>query len=865
MPYGPHKRLRRRLKPAAPRSSHIYTILRHTLAVVFGLLVTRFMLSGTFQWDNIGNHLSVAIGDASLCAWTMETVLRALLGNPGYFVHAGMFFPLSWTLAFTDHLLGVQPLYAAIRIFTSNVILSFNLVLILSTALCFFSMYVYLHAKLKNSLATILGSCAFAFANSRLAQFGHMQLVVLFYMPIAILALEKSLETGLRSWRCLFVVLASLQFMAAFYLGYPFLVYTSLHGIVFCCYRTPRAPHFKRLTVDLLAVCLIVSLFSWPYVLIQKWYDHRGDLTVIIDNSADPMKSYLSAPIQNAAWGKTLSAFQARQMPHEKWLFPGASVYALLLCALYLFADKKRYRHPLTTAWVSGAAVLFVLSLGPVLVLNGARTHLRLPYLLLYYLVPGFSSMSVPARIGLTWMFPVACLTAFGLDAIMYSLKRKGLTTLATVCALCVIAAFLFESRFTYEQFLFPSGGTVPAVYSWLRNQPIVGGVLDWPVDGQAFTRHEYMYFQLFSRKPTVHGYSGLNPQSYYDILSRFEDPDYNALRYLKALDISTIVYHRRGRIESHWQQVEDLRRKGFLRMLYSDAETTAYDNTVPLPPAGSLQLDAQLPDYVDTAVGRGFDVTLSVLPHDGVWRNPAGRDGVTGRVVYANLDGRRLRLKDQWLKKVKNAAGALEESLKLLPLAAMDGEVVYPSSASMMDALSQSDASGLRVRWEIDQRFGHFGPFDFSIRPAGQFRREFQKRLLRPDIRITASHNNAEIAEMFDGDLSTRWTSKCFMAAGMYIEMASVSHMPISRFCLWLGSNYIDYPPAFRILEKLPDGTFRDVPYHFGIVGQPNKPLENRLEVRLERPVENPVRIEIRRAPTEGKWWWSVSEIEVN
>src|ERR1700683_4226652 len=171
MPYGPHKRLRRQLMPAAPRSNRVYTILRHTLAVVFGLLVSRFMLSGTFHWDNIGNHISVAIGDASLCAWTMETVLRALLGNPGYFVHAGMFFPLSWTLAFTDHLLGVQPLYAAIRIFTSNVILSFNLVLILSTALCFFSMYVYLHAKLKNSLATILGSCAFAFANSRLAQF----------------------------------------------------------------------------------------------------------------------------------------------------------------------------------------------------------------------------------------------------------------------------------------------------------------------------------------------------------------------------------------------------------------------------------------------------------------------------------------------------------------------------------------------------------------------------------------------------------------------------------------------------------------------------------------------------------------------
>jgi hypothetical protein len=52
------------------------------------------------------------------------------------------------------------------------------------------------------------------------------------------------------------------------------------------------------------------------------------------------------------------------------------------------------------------------------------------------------------------------------------------------------------------------------------------------------------------------------------------------------------------------------------------------------------------------------------------------------------------LLLKDAWLRKVKTAGGALAESLKLLPLAAMDGDVVYPPSAIMMDALGQADAS---------------------------------------------------------------------------------------------------------------------------------------------------------------------------
>jgi len=753
--------------------------IQHIGAAVFGILSSLLMLSG-LEWGKLGNHLPVAAGDASLCAWTMEYVFRSILGNPAHFLHAGIFYPNLWTLFFSDHLMGVQPLYSAIRLFTSNVILAYNLILITSTVLCFLSMYVYLNPKFESFLARILGSCIFAFASSRLAQFGHMQLVVLFYMPVAILALEKSIEADSRFWHWLFVILASLQFLAGYYLGYPFLVYAFLHGTVLCWSSVPRLPHFRRFSIDLLATGMTVSLFSWPYVIVQKWYDHRGDLGEIINGSASA-KSYLSASIHNRTWGNLLAGFQSSHMPWEKWLFLGVTVYGLFLCSLYMFADKRRYRTARTTGWLGGAIMLFVLSLGPVLVIDGKPTGFRLPYLVLYYLVPGFSSLTVPSRIGLLLVFPVACLSAFAVANIVSSLRRRRLSTLAGLLAGVLIAAFLFESRESFAQIPFPSTLTIPKAYTWLNTHQIEGGVLDWPVGEQGFTTHEYMLFQLVSQKPTVHGHSGYYPESYKEILRRFEEPSYDDLRYLKALGISTIVCHRRGELEAHHQRVDRLEHDGYLRAIYSDPDTTIYDNTVPRQTSSELRVISLQPEYADTVIGREFGALLKVEPNDGVWLNPTGHDGVSGRAIYRSSDGRPLVLKDAWLRSQKVVRGEIEESLKLVPLAAIDGDIAFPvRPLNLKDSLEGPPGAGLGVRWEFDRTL-RLGSLEFSVKPAQQFRKEYEKRPPNGNIRVRASHNDQDVAGMLDRNLGTRWTSKENMTAGMYLEFECVRNTSLT------------------------------------------------------------------------------------
>ena len=233
-------------------------------------------------------------------------------------------------------------------------------------------------------------------------------------------------------------------------------------------------------------------------------------------------------------------------MAHEKWLFLGATCSVMLLIAIGIYFYHGAFRDRYTTSWLLGTIVLFALSLGPMLIVNNKRTHIYLPYLLFYYLVPGFSSLGVPSRIGLVWVFPVACMASFALSLLMYYSSCRNLSTFGVCFASILIASALWESRTSVAMFPFPANLYVPPVYTWLGKQKINGGVLDWPVGEQGFSVHEYMYFQLFSSLPTVHGYSGLVPSSYPDILQRFDDPSYDTLRYLKTLGISTVVYHKR-------------------------------------------------------------------------------------------------------------------------------------------------------------------------------------------------------------------------------------------------------------------------------------------------------------------------------
>jgi hypothetical protein len=288
-----------------------------------------------------------------------------------------------------------------------------------------------------------------------------------------------------------------------------------------------------------------------------------------------------------------------------------------------------------------------------------------------------------------------------------------------------------------------------------------------------------------------------------------------------------------------------------------------AYENVAPVSIAPALSLQLNFPFFANTDARRRWGVILSTGRDGAVWKNPSGRAGVDGEIRYTANDGRPLRLRNAWLRKPEVVHGAVAESLKLLPIAALDGEVVYPTAqVDPAELLAPQGRSAIQIDWHFDQIF-RLPDQSFAMLSGRRFERAFRPYRRIPGLSVSSSDNSAGLGALMDGRLDTRWSSRRFLGKGMYLEVSPPPGIALSGLRLWLGSSYLDYPTAFRVTTGGSDGARSPEKFQFIVVGRPDLPNENRLELHFDRNLASPVRIEVMASPLEGHWWWSIAELE--
>jgi hypothetical protein len=267
--------------------------------------------------------------------------------------------------------------------------------------------------------------------------------------------------------------------------------------------------------------------------------------------SAD-VQSYLSAP------GLVNDVYVGVFRPvtpvgaHERLLFPG-----LVLPALVLLGSLGRVRglaaaeaRRLRRCFGLVALVAFVLSLGPYLVLWGVNTRIPMPYLLCYYVLPGWSAMRVPARFAFLVLLAVVPLSALGVQVLA---ERVAALRSAPAwrrwapgaVALALVALFLAElGAKPVPLQAVPTGAGVPEVYRWLaraRPGPIVEIPLD-PLGGD----QEYLFLSTVHWLPLVNGRSGFAPSSHDNLKAVLAElPGARGRAYAAALGLRALVVHR--------------------------------------------------------------------------------------------------------------------------------------------------------------------------------------------------------------------------------------------------------------------------------------------------------------------------------
>ena len=379
-----------------------------------------------------------------------------------------VFYPTPSVLAMSEHLLGASVIATPLQWLTGSPLIAYNLTVLFSYPLCGAAMYALVWRLTRSSAAAFLAGLAYAFSPYRVSQLPHIQMLLSFWMPVALLGLHGYLETRRARWLALFGVSWLLQGASN---GYYLIYFTLFVGLWMAWFMAARGRWRDTFAVAATMAVAIVPLAPvlYRYLSVQQSLDLSRSIGEVAVFSAD-IAGVLCAPPRLTVWGWLRIACGP-----EAELFAGVAL--VTLCAAGYAANRARMRREgssrITQPRREGA-------------IQRIAFHVATALTLLFLLVTLWTLVTGPWRIELSWLRASASsadkpasLTLFFLFVALltsrwlHDLVRRGSTTTfyllaAVVCWVLALGPFprLFGEPVLYQ-----------APYAWLLQIPGVSGV----------------------------------------------------------------------------------------------------------------------------------------------------------------------------------------------------------------------------------------------------------------------------------------------------------------------------------------------------------------------------------------------------
>lgn len=458
-----------------------------------------------------------AHGDALFSVWRLAWVAHQLRTDPFRLFDANIFYPEARTLAYSDAMLLPAVIWAPVQWVGLSPVAAANLLLLLAFVLNGVSAWLLVRHLSGSTLAGVFGGLVFAFAPFRFDHFDHLELQFSFWMPLAVLAWHRGIESGRARHFWASSALTACQVLSCIYYGVFLLTWFSIVTVA-TSFAAPRTM-VARLVRTLVAPALILAVYSLPYLGNRQTVGERS-AKVVAEWSARP-GDFLSAPPTNVLYGWT-HAFAAP----ERHLFIGVAALTCALFGLWPLTNRVRRVHAAS------------LTLGVLLAL-GFNAFL---YPVLFEWVLPYRGLRVPARAMVVVLLSVAVLAGLGLARIQSRFRERSQGAIA---ALAIVLA-------SAEYFSRPSLKTVPApASSWYATLARLRDavVFEWPVSHPARITEMidvlYMHRSTLHWRPLLNGYSGKYPNSYMDLLVEMRSfPDGNSIAHLQRAGATVLVIH---------------------------------------------------------------------------------------------------------------------------------------------------------------------------------------------------------------------------------------------------------------------------------------------------------------------------------
>jgi hypothetical protein len=286
-----------------------------------------YLIASVVMGHDSVQHLSTTIqhdaGDPLLTAAILHWTTTHVPLTDGWWQFP-IFYPTRDALAFSEHLLGLSVVATPIEWVTHDSLVTYNLVALLTNPLCGVAMYALVWRLTRNASAAFLAGLAYAFAPYRVSQAPHIQMLAVFWAPIALLGLHAYLETRNRRWLIVYGAAWLLQLLANNYYVFFFSLLIGLWVAWFVLARRDwRA--LGAITLATVIAALPLAPILYKYLEVHTAHAFVRNLDEIQFFSAD-VGAVLCAPALLTFWG-----WVRIECRPEGELFPGVAL-VLLSC-----------------------------------------------------------------------------------------------------------------------------------------------------------------------------------------------------------------------------------------------------------------------------------------------------------------------------------------------------------------------------------------------------------------------------------------------------------------------------------------------------------------------------------------------------
>jgi hypothetical protein len=489
-----------------------------------GALLLFLALTIVMNWPQ-ARHLTTHVhnsDDPLLSIWRLAWIAHILPLHPSEILNGNIFYPEARTLGYSDAVL-LQGVAAAPFLWAGvSAIAVYNGLLLSSIALSGWAMWLYAARLTRSRPAAVVAGVIYAFVPYRFDHFMHLELQATFFLPLALLAVERLIET--RSHRDAALLMAAV--VGEVYSGIYYAVFLVTALALIVPFRMTYLDSGARAKVvkALLPASLVAALVVAPYLLV--YLSNRATLGErrdpdIASFSASP-ENYLATTPDNVVHGEWSAGFGTS----ERRLFPGV-VAILLTIAGVRSLDRRR-----GTLLICGSVGLIV-SLG-----------LNTPiYEWIRDVIVPYRGLRAPARASILVFLAIAGLAAYGYARLAHGRSKL----LGTLGAILTTVLLLAEYRTSLRDWLIlPS--QPPQVYQWLAAQPrlVVAEVpFAEPTGLHRIYDGLYMFNSTYHWQPLVNGYSGFFPRSFMELAHEMTNfPDDRSIAFLKNRGVDIIIVH---------------------------------------------------------------------------------------------------------------------------------------------------------------------------------------------------------------------------------------------------------------------------------------------------------------------------------